>query len=65
MNYLDYVIYNMQAPSTKPQEVKVQVLISPLDNPSCSIRYNTCNLLPPPPHCPQAGHGEQGAARLE
>lgn len=33
----------MQALSPKPQQVKAWVLISPLDNPSCSIRYNTCN----------------------
>lgn len=41
MNYLNDIIYNMQAPSHKPQQVKVWVLTSPLDNPSCSIRNNT------------------------
>lgn len=44
MNYLNDIIYNMQAPSPKPQQVKAWALTSPLDNPSFSIRYNTSNL---------------------
>lgn len=41
MNCLNDIIYNMQAPSPKPQQVKAWALTSPLDNPSFSIRYNT------------------------
>lgn len=43
MNYLNYIIYNMQVPSPEPQQVKAWDLTFPLESPSCSI-FNTASM---------------------
>lgn len=56
----------MQAPSLKPQQVKAWVSTSLWIIQTVQPGTTPATLtLPACPHCPQAGHGQQGVARLE